>query len=146
MLLDVQSVELLLQGGAASWFELIVTNLGDTISNDGNLSGLSLNDITNGIDVNGDAILGDILAKTRLGFSWHRSHSVGVSKAWQLQKFTLHTGVSGRLLLGNGFFQLKQNDGALDAFGAFSNGFNIPSLAVAVQPISGQSIRNWGPV
>jgi hypothetical protein len=146
MLLDVQSVELLLQGGAASWFELIVTNLGDTISNDGNLSGISLNDITNGIDVNGDAILGDILADSRLGFSWHRSHSVGVSKAWQLQKFTLHTGVSGRLLLGNGFFQLKQNDGALDAFGAFSNGFNIPSLAVAVQPISGQSIRNWGPV
>jgi hypothetical protein len=64
MLLDVQSVELLLQGGAASWFELIVTNLGDTISNDGNLSGISLNDITNGIDVNGDAILGDIRASS----------------------------------------------------------------------------------
>tara|TARA_B100001093_G_scaffold519196_1_gene607081 strand:+ start:3026 stop:4513 length:1488 start_codon:yes stop_codon:yes gene_type:complete len=146
ILLDVQSVELLLQGGAASWFELIVTNLGDTIPNEGNLGDISLNDITNGIDVDGDAILGDILAKSRLGFSWHRSHSVGVSKAWQLEKLTLHTGASGRLLLGNGFFQLKQEDGTLDAFGAFSNGFNIPSLAVAAQPISGQSVRNWGPV
>ena len=146
MLLDVQSVELLLQGGAASWFELIVTNLGDTIPNSGNLGDLSLSDIANGIDVNGDAILGDILAQSRLGFSWHRSHSVGISKAWQLQKFTLHTGISGRLLLGNGFFQLKQEEGVLDAFGAFSNGFNIPSLTVIVQPVTGQSLRNWGPV
>ncbi len=143
---DLKSIELLLQGGAASWFELVVTNLGDTIPNDGDLGGLSLSDVANGIDLNGDAILGNLLADSKLGFSWHRAHTVGLSKEWQLKKFTLHTGVSGRLLLGNGFFQLQQKDGELDAFGAFSNGFNIPSLAEASQPISSQSIRNWGPV
>ena len=54
--------------------------------------------------------------------------------------------MAGRLLLGNGFFKLDQQDGTLDAFGAFSNGFNIPSLATVSQPTTTQSLRNWGPV
>lgn len=145
MLLDVSSVELLLQGGAANWFELIITTAGDTLQNSENNS-VDLTDIASGLDLDGDAVLSNLLASTRLGFSWHRAHTVGLSKEWQLESLTLHTGMAGRLLLGNGFFKLDQQDGTLDAFGAFSNGFNIPSLATVSQPTTTQSLRNWGPV
>ena len=145
MLLDVSSVELLLEG-PLNWFELLITNQGDTVQNNGGLTGDDLNNIASGIDLNGDAILSNLLSDSQLGFSWHRAHTVGVSKEWQLKRFTLHTGVSGRLLLGNGYFQLSQQDGELDAFGAFSNGFNVPTLAIPDQTNLTQTIRNWGPV
>ena len=145
MLLDVSSVELLLEG-PLRWFELLITNHGDTVENYGGLTAGDLNNIASGIDLNGDAILSNLLSESELGFSWHRAHTVGLSNEWQLKRFTLHTGVSGRLLLGNGYFQLSQQNGELDAFGAFSNGFNVPSLAIPNPTNLNQAIRNWGPV
>jgi len=145
MLLDVSSVELLLEG-PVSWFELLITNQGDTVQNNGGLTEEDLSNIASGIDLNGDAILSNLLSESRLGFSWHRAHTVGLSKEWQLKRFKLHTGFSGRLLLGNGYFQLSQQNGALDAFGAFSNGFNVPSFVSSNQSNLPQTIRNWGPV
>ena len=146
LLLDASSVELLLQGGASSWFDLIITNAGDTIANDGGFGGVDLQDIASGIDLDGDAILSNLLANSRFGFSWHRTHTLGISKEWSLESFTLHTGIAGRLLLGNGFFLLNSENGELDAFGAFSNGFNVPSLVDVSVPANPQSLRSWGPV
>jgi hypothetical protein len=61
--------------------------------------------------------------------------------------WTLHTGVGGRLLLGNGYFSVNVEGGEADAFGAFSNGFGIPSMAeISSSNGTWDGLRKWGPV
>lgn len=96
----------------------------------------------------GDAIVGQLLGDTRVGFQYLRSHEVGISKQWGSDEgWQLHTGITGRLLLGNGYFEIRTDDqGELDAFGAFSSGFSVPSLdSVSLSPTL-EGVRRWGPV
>lgn len=145
--LDAEPVQLLVAGGASEWFELLITASGDTLANDGTIQLSDLIDVIGGIDQNGDAILSELLQDTRLGFSWHSSHSVGLSKEWRVRDIILHTGVSGSLLLGNGYFQLTNVNGQMDAFGAFSKAFEISSLAgISDDPTNLDSWRKLGPV
>ena len=145
--LDEAPAQLLVAGGASEWFELLVTASGDTINNDGSFELSDIVDIIGGIDLNGDAIISELLQDTRLGFSWYASHALGISKEWNVRDITLHTGVSGSLLLGNGFFQLTNVDGEMDAFGAFSKAFEISSLAdVSNDPTDLNNWRKLGPV
>jgi len=149
--LDQQPIDLLVQGGTSNWtsvFELLLTATGDTIPNSGDFTLEELMSFVGGIELDGDAVIGSILQDTRLGFSWHRSHSIGISKAWRIGEVALHTGISGRLLLGNGYFSIQNNDGELDAFGAFSNGFGFDQIA-GIDPGNASLsdvARLWGPV
>lgn len=145
------TLALLVQGGAPQWgdlFDAFITASGDTIPNDGSFSSEDLNGFLGGINLDADALLSEILQDTRLGFSWHRSHCIGLAKAWQLGEMILHTGVSGRLLLGNGYFSVQNTDDGLDAFGAFSNGFNVARIAALSNglPTEFEQLRTWGPV
>lgn len=141
------TLDLLTAGGAASFFERVVLSNGDTISNPGNWTWSELAQVVGGIDENGDAWAGEILGDTRLGFSWQKSHELGISKLWGRQDgWQIHTGIGGKLLLGNGYFRLEESDGEVDAFGAFSNGFEIPRLdSVSLSPTLA-GLRSWGPV
>ena len=146
-----ETLGLLVQGGApqwTSWFEAFVTASGDTVPNTEDFSAEDLLGFIGGVNFDGDAVLSQILADTRLGFSWHRSHCVGLSKAWQLGTVRLHTGASGRLLLGNGYFSIQNTEDGLDAFGAFSNGLNVASIAALSGgiPTEFEQLRMWGPV
>jgi hypothetical protein len=146
-----ETLGLLVQGGApqwTSWFDAFVTANGDTVPNTEDFSAEDLLGFIGGVNFDGDAVLSQILADTRLGFSWHRSHCVGLSKAWQLGTVRLHTGASGRLLLGNGYFSIQNTEDGLDAFGAFSNGFNVASIAALSGGIPNEfeQLRMWGPV
>ena len=146
-----EALGLLIQGGApqwAEWFDAFLTSDGDTLPNTGEFSSDDLMGFIGGLNLDGDAILSQILADTKLGFSWHRSHCLGLSKAWRLGDVTLHTGASGRLLLGNGYFSIQNGADGLDAFGAFSNGFNISSIAALAGglPTDFEQLRMWGPV
>ena len=146
-----ETLGLLVQGGApqwTSWFDAFVTASGDTVPNTEDFSAEDLLGFIGGVNFDGDAVLSQILADTRLGFSWHRSHCVGLSKAWQLGTVRLHTGASGRLLLGNGYFSIQNTGDGLDAFGAFSNGFNVASIAALSGgiPTEFEQLRLWGPV
>jgi hypothetical protein len=146
-----ETLGLLVQGGApqwTSWFDAFVTANGDTVPNTEDFSAEDLLGFIGGVNFDGDAVLSQILADTRLGFSWHRSHCVGLSKAWQLGAVRLHTGASGRLLLGNGYFSIQNTEDGLDAFGAFSNGFNVTSIAALSGgiPSEFEQLRMWGPV
>ena len=146
-----ETLGLLVQGGApqwTSWFDAFVTASGDTVPNTEDFSAEDLLGFIGGVNFDGDAVLSQILADTRLGFSWHRSHCVGLSKAWQLGTVRLHTGASGRLLLGNGYFSIQNTGDGLDAFGAFSNGFNVASIAALSGgiPTEFEQLRMWGPV
>ena len=117
-----ETLGLLVQGGApqwTSWLDAFVTASGDTVPNTEDFSAEDLLGFIGGVNFDGDAVLSQILADTRLGFSWQRSHCVGLSKAWQLGTVRLHTGASGRLLLGNGYFSIQNTEDGLDAFGAF---------------------------
>lgn len=146
-----ETLGLLVQGGApqwTSWFDAFVTASGDTVPNTEDFSAEDLLGFIGGVNFDGDAVLSQILADTRLGFSWNRSHCVGLSKAWQLGTVRLHTGASGRLLLGNGYFSIQNTEDGLDAFGAFSNGFNVASIAALSGgiPTEFEQLRMWGPV
>ena len=146
--LSSSTAELLIEGGAAEWFELVITASGDTVPNSGDWDAIDLLTIVGGLDTNEDAILSELLQDSRLGFSWHRAHEVGISKEWGSKKgWTIHTGIGGKLLLGNGFFQLRDHNGELDAFGAFSNGLQIPQLDSLNSDGTGlDNLRKWGPV
>ena len=146
-----ETLGLLVQGGApqwTSWFDAFVTASGDTVPNTEDFSAEGLLGFIGGVNFDGDAVLSQILAHTRLGFSWHRSHCVGLSKAWQLGTVRLHTGASGRLLLGNGYFSIQNTADGLDAFGAFSYGFNVASIAALSggTPTEFEQLRMWGAV
>ncbi len=95
-----------------------------------------------------DAIVGELLGESRIGFQYLRSHEIGISKQWgSAEDWQLHTGITGRLLLGNGHFEIRADEnGELDAFGAFSSGFSIPPLdSVSLSPTL-EGVRQWGPV
>ena len=146
-----ETLGLLIQGGApqwTQWFDALITSNGDTLPNSGDFTAEQLLGFIGGLNLDGDAVLSQILADTQLGFSWHRSHCIGLSKAWRLGELTLHTGVSGRLLLGNGYFSIRNTADGLDAFGAFSGGFNVSSIAALSGgiPTEFEQLRMWGPV
>ena len=52
------------------------------------------------------------------------------------------------MLLGNGYFSIQNTEDGLDAFGAFSNGFNVASIAALSGgiPTEFEQLRMWGPV
>ena len=106
---------------------------------------LNLLGFIGGLNFDGDAILRYSRYANRVFLS--RSHCIGLSKAWRLGNLTLHTGASGRLLLGNGYFSIQNTEDGLDAFGAFTNGFNVSSIAALwVAPQDFEQLRMWGPV
>ena len=144
---DSNTAELLLGGAPAELFTSVL--VGDSLFS---LSTIDLDtlDFLNQVVslIPGDKLVGDLLGDTRLGFQYLRSHELGISKQWGSEgAWQLHTGITGRLLLGNGYFEVKKGeDGELDAFGAFSNGFQVPHLdSVSLSP-SLEGLRQWGPV
>ena len=148
---DATPIQLLVQGGGGEWaalFDSLLTDGGAAVENTGDFSAEELLSFQGGININGDGLIAELLQESRLGFSYQRCHTLGISKAWKLGDFILHTGVSGQLILGNGYFSVKTTDGNLDAFGAFSNGFNYDALATLQNgvPNSFEEARKWGPV
>lgn len=141
------TLDLLTAGGAATFFEQVILSSGDTVANPGNWTWDELSQVIGGVDENGDAWVGEVLGDTRLGFSWQKSHELGISKRWGREDgWQVHTGIGAKLLLGNGYFRLERRDGVVDAFGAFSNGFEIPRLdSVSLSPTLA-GLRSWGPV
>ena len=149
---SAETLGLLVQGGApqwTTWFDAFVTASGDTVPN---TEGLLLKicwGFIGGLNFDGDAILSQILADTRIGFSWHRSHCIGLSKAWRLgilqasyRRFW--PAVAGQRL----HFSIQNTEDGLDAFGAFSNGLNVASIAALSGgiPTEFEQLRMWGPV
>ena len=145
------TMALLVQGNSPQWltlFDAFITATGDTIANDGTQTAEEISNAIGGINFDADALLSEVLGDTRLGFSWYRSHCIGLAKAWELGDVILHTGLSGRLLLGNGYFAVQNTEEGLDAFGAFSNGFNVARIAALTNglPTEFDQVRTWGPV
>lgn len=150
LLLSEPTASLLFEGGASSLFDFVVLASGDTLANSGNWNAETISSIVSGFG--GGALLTNILDESRIGFNYTKSHEVGISRAWGdlNEGWLLHTGIGARLILGNGYFSVsKDENGSLDAFGAFSNGFNFPTLdtvaATVVDPTFDR-LRNWGPV
>ncbi len=144
---DSNTAEVLLGGAPADLFTSVLVNDSLFSLSDIRLDTLDLlNEVVSLIA--SDAIVGDLLGETRLGFQHLRSHELGISKQWgDEEEWQLHTGVTGRLLLGNGYFEVKTDEnGELDAFGAFSSGFQVPQLdSVSLSPTF-DGLRQWGPV
>lgn len=141
------TLDILTAGNAAQVFDQVIFANGDTLPNQSNWTTEELSQILGGIDLNGDALASQILGTTELGFSWQKSHELGISRRWgDTDGWQIHTGLGVKLLLGNGYFRLQQTEGTLDAFGAFSNGFSIPRLDSAALSPNLSGIRQWGPV
>mgnify|MGYP002629239561 CR=1 FL=1 len=145
--LNPSVTSLLVEGGASSLFEFTIIGT-DTLLNQGGWSVEDLGNVIGGLNSNGQTLLSTIFQDSKLGMSWHRTHELGVSKQWNTARgWSIHTGAGGRFLLGNGYFNLTQTNGQLDAFGAFSNGFKIEQLdSLNFNNPTISQIRNWGPV
>lgn len=142
------AAQLLVAGGGASVFDQVVLASGDTVANEGSWTFDELGGIAEGLSTGPAPLLATLLDGTQVGFSWVRVHELGISRMWgERDGWTLHTGVGGRLMLGNGYFSIDVKEGTADAFGAFSNGFRIPSLSeVAGSNGTWDGLRKWGPV
>ena len=142
------AAQILVAGGGASVFDQVILASGDTIANDGSWTLEEAAGIVGGLATGPAPLLAAILDGTRGGFSWVRVHELGISRMWgEREGWTLHTGVGGRLLLGNGYFSVNVEGGEADAFGAFSNGFGIPSMAeISSSNGTWDGLRKWGPV
>ncbi len=150
ILLGEETASLLFEGGASSLFDFVVLASGDTVANNGEWNLGEVGEVVQGFG--GGALLSNILGNSRLGFSYTKSHEVGIARSWGKpnEGWQLHTGLSGRIILGNGYFSVQnREDGTLDAFGAFSRGFSVPTfdtVAATIVDPTFDRIRNWGPV
>jgi len=150
MKLGEQTASLLFEGGASSLFDFVVLATGDTLANDGSWNLENITQVAQGFG--GGALLANVLGDSRLGFSYTKSHEIGMAKSWGKRDdgWQLHTGVGARLILGNGYFSVSADEnGELDAFGAFSRGFSVPTLDTVAASILNPTfdrLRNWGPV
>ncbi|MDA0729037.1 MAG: DUF5723 family protein [Bacteroidetes bacterium] len=78
-----------------------------------------------GVTLHTGAILSSILDGTSVDFQTMRSHEIGLSRSWKgPASWDVHTGLGGRLLLGNSYFSLSASEGKLDAFGAGTREMN----------------------
>lgn len=71
-----------------------------------------------------------ILEGTDLRFQSVKSHELAVSKCWgdPTEGWQIHTGVTGRYLMGSALFELSSSEGRVEAFNAASNGFSYATL------------------
>lgn len=71
-----------------------------------------------------------LLEGTNLRFQSIKSHELGVSKCWgnPTEGWQVHTGVTGRYLMGSAMFEMSASDGSIQAFSAASQGFSYSSL------------------
>ena len=98
-----------------------------------------------------------LLEGTSLRIQSVRTHDLAISKCWgdPMEGWQLHTGVTGRLILGNAMFDLDAMGGQATAFSATSGGFSLatmqnldslftrgftPSIQRLVQPAG----KGWG--
>ncbi len=142
------AAQLLVAGGAASVFDQVILASGDTVANNQEWSLEEVSGMLGGFASGPAPLLSALLDGTHVGFSWVRVHEVGISRMWGSREgWTLHTGVGGRLMLGSGYFSIDVDGDQMDAFGAFSNGFGVASLAELTDS-SGtwEGLRKWGPV
>lgn len=145
--LSPSMTSLLIEGGSSSLFNYTIIG-SDTVPNNGNWNIADLVNIIGGLNSNNETLLSSIFQDSKLSMSWHRSHELGISKQWSTKRgWAIHTGVGGRFLLGNGFLSLTGDSDEMDAFGAFSNGFQIERFdSITYNNPTFMQLRNWGPV
>ncbi|MGA1374439.1 MAG: DUF5723 family protein, partial [Flavobacteriales bacterium] len=126
----------------------VILASGDTVANDQEWSLEEVSGMLGGLASGPAPLLSALLNGTHMGFSWVRVHELGISRMWgEREGWTLHTGVGGRLMLGNGYFSIDVEGDQMDAFGAFSNGLGVPSLAELSNATgTWDGLRKWGPV
>ena len=91
----------------------------------------TLGQVWEGVELNTEATLANLLQGSTLSFQSVRSHEVGLSKSWGAQQeggWELHTGVGARLILGSAYFDLQAEGDELQAFGARSEGLSWSSI------------------
>ena len=71
-----------------------------------------------------------ILQGTDLRFQSVKSHELGVAKCWgdPTEGWQIHTGVTGRYLMGSALFELSSSEDEVKAFNAASDGFSYSTL------------------
>ena len=91
----------------------------------------TLGQVWEGVELNTEATLANLLQGSTFSFQSVRSHEVGLSKSWGAQReggWELHTGVGARLILGSAYFDLQAEGDELQAFGARSEGLSWSSI------------------
>ena len=91
----------------------------------------TLGQVWEGVELNTEATLANLLQGSTFSFQSVRSHEMGLSKSWGAQDdggWELHTGIGARLILGSAYFDLEAEGNDLKAFGARSEGLSWSSI------------------
>ncbi|MBI1267289.1 MAG: hypothetical protein GC193_07660 [Cryomorphaceae bacterium] len=125
--LGPQLSELVFLGKTSSYFEELVLNNGDTIPNTGNLPADTLNMVESGVISPANALkLADLLANSRMGFSWIREYNLAYGKRlYRDETIEIHGGIGGKFITGNAWLEVDATSNNVQAFSALSPVFDI---------------------
>jgi len=118
--------QLLWMGSSAPYFDQLVLQNGDTISNTGNLDEETLSQIAQGFVSEGNVqSLGSLLAGSRYSFSWVREFNFGYGKrVLSSENWELHGGFGVKFLVGQGLFDLDATGSQVSMFSSLAPLFN----------------------
>ncbi len=123
--LNETMADILFKGFHASYFDKLVLENGDTISNTDDLSADTLDKVKRGFTEDPD-MLGDLMEGSRASMAMYRMYNVGYGRrVMGSDALSLYGGIGVKYVQGTGLLELQAEDGDLEAFSALSPGFGI---------------------
>jgi hypothetical protein len=118
--------DLLWLGNTSDYFTEYVLSSGDTINAYPNISPDSLALIVEGLNLDNPLSIGELTRGTSLRFSWVREFNLSYGKKlFSTEDISVYGGVGLKLLVGQGYMELENENGAVTGFSALSPIFDI---------------------
>lgn len=118
--------ELLWLGNTSDYFTQYVLSTGDTISSYPNISPDSLALIVEGLNLDNPLSIGELTQGTSLRFSWVREFNLSYGKLLlSTEDFKIFGGAGLKLLVGQGFMEIENQNGIAQGFSSLSPIFDI---------------------
>ncbi|NNE56420.1 MAG: hypothetical protein HKN32_10395, partial [Flavobacteriales bacterium] len=143
-----QVAEIGVKGFESDYFQFLITEINDTIPNEGSANPDTLNNIQAVYTPPEDALnISKILEGTQLNMSWIREYQLGYGKrVLSTEDYSIYGGIGLKLLTGTAFVRIQAEGGKTEAFSAASPLFNIDYGEQATANPSAVEGGNFTPV
>ncbi|MFN6379151.1 MAG: DUF5723 family protein [Flavobacteriales bacterium] len=124
--LGPQVSDLLWLGNTSDYFTQYILSTGDTINGYPNISPDSLALIVQGLNLDNPQSIGEITRGTSIRFSWVREFNLSYGKLLlSTEDFKIFGGVGLKLLVGQGYMEIQNDNGKAEGFSSLSPIFDI---------------------
>ncbi|MFY7706804.1 MAG: DUF5723 family protein [Flavobacteriales bacterium] len=124
--------DLLWLGNTSDYFTEYVLSSGDTINAYPNISPDSLALIVEGLNFDNPLSIGELSRGTSFRFSWIREFNLSYGKRlFSTENVSVYGGVGVKLLVGQGYMELQNDNGVAEGFSALSPLFDIDYSGIA---------------